>query len=312
MTVGRLRENRCRCWLVALAGACLVLAACGDAADGEATGRRPTVSASSLGDGPTETASPWSPTPRPTTPSDPSEPSSRTEPTDRTSTATPTERTTKPDPDDDDQARQVGWLPFGPATPLSPSATARVYAHLRADCARAVTEPRNENMSGDAAAFWEAAAHACLAFRTSSDTEWEAATAAWTGGGRSYGAHDCLVDQVRVTLQSIMGPAAAPTSRPSITLVGAPTAYACPPSDLALSPQAGPPGTEVELSWVGAPWMGTSGQIRFGSQSAAPGTESMHGLEVTAPEGVSGLVDVTIAFETGTQVTFGKFEFSEQ
>ncbi len=171
-------------------------------------------------------------------------------------------------------------------------------------------------MQGNQAAFWEAAAFACVALRQSDDTAWRAATKAWFTGGSDYRAASCQATEVRRTVDAIMKDATPESGRPNIDLAGPAEGYACPPTGMRISPESGPPGTLVTLSWDGAPWMSYAGtRVTFGDWTAmlggaGPQQLDQFAMRVTSPSAGSGSPQVKLTLRDGREILFGRYTYS--
>lgn len=177
---------------------------------------------------------------------------------------------------------------------------------MQSSCSRAAGSIGD---TSDGLRFWRAAALACVALQTKDDDTWDRAMAAWQGGGRHYSLDTCQTARVRSTLESILAQAPADGGRPDVELVPSTGGYACPPTELDLSPRSGPPGTIVELTWSGGPWMEYSGELLFGDRAAAGSELGEFRALVTAPDLEPGSYDVTLAFVDGQRVRFGSFTY---
>jgi hypothetical protein len=185
-----------------------------------------------------------------------------------------------------------------------------MYAVIQSDCAQAVREKTYRRGRGDEALFWETAAEACVALRTSNLDSWRRATETWFGGGRTYSERNCYVDTVRESLNAVMGSDPAPEALPDITLGPSASGYACPPSDLDLVPRTGTLETEVTLSWSGTPWMHESGDVFFGNGKVLTAVgQSDSSLTVRLPAHAPGTVEVVLRFDDGTEADFGSFTY---
>ncbi len=168
-------------------------------------------------------------------------------------------------------------------------------------------------MVGDEAAFWQAAAYACVALQGTDDEAWQSAVKAWIGGGRDFGGSGCLVGQVRETVTEILGAEPSPKRRPAMTLTPG-KGLACPPTGRSLSPTEGIVGTRVTLQWTGAPWMHTaSTAIRFGPNSAklsfGPEGDRSNEVSALAPANEPGPQEVTVELNDGSVISFGSFTY---
>ncbi|WP_404384473.1 hypothetical protein LL946_02555 [Knoellia locipacati] len=162
-------------------------------------------------------------------------------------------------------------------------------------------------MTGSEAAFWQAAAYACVALRQSDSASWRSASESWFGGGRSFKATGCHAVRVRETMKKLMGSAPNPGAVPAITLGAPAQGFACRPRSLELTPREGPAGTPVTLSWTGAPWMHYSGEVLFGTTSANLIKDTEGSATVSAPEELTGPNSVVLTLDNGETLDFGTY-----
>ncbi len=185
----------------------------------------------------------------------------------------------------------------------------RVYARIQQDCTRSINEARGEGMQGNEASFYESAALACAALRQSDLDLWRRATEGWFGGGRDFTGTGCTVAAVRETMQSIMGSSPAPDSLPNVTLGGTAPGYACPPTNLTLTPRSGTPETPVTLTWSGSPWMHYSGELWFDTEPFGLASSSSDSVTQLAPAHEPGTVPVVLRFDDGSEIDLGTFTY---
>jgi len=235
------------------------------------------------------------------TPSDP--PTKHASPKPSTSPTKPPKHPPKSPSD----PKRLAWVPFGPASPSAPTATARHYDALYKTCSyrqEDQIEPAEE-------AFWRAAFQICNAVRSGSDSQWRTAIDLWNSGAKGFSADGCLLRTVRSMLTAIMGPSPDPERRPNVVLGSSAGGYACTPTHADLDPRRGPQGefADVTATWSGADWIGEMGQWTLGEREIAPGTSGQGSMRLSLPDDLTGAHRLLLTFDTGQKVDFGTFTY---
>ena len=253
---------------------------------------------------PTSTASTASTASTETGPMPPSHPSTK-DPSSR-----PSKSPTKPPkhpPEPTSGPKRLAWVPFGPASPSAPTATARHYDAFYKTCSyrqEDQIEPAEE-------AFWRAAFQICNAVRSGSDAQWRTAIGLWNSGAKGFSADGCLLRTVRSMLTAIMGQTPDPAQRPTVVLGSSAPGYACTPTNPNLDPRRGPQGqtADVTATWSGAGWIGEMGRWTLGEREIGAGTSGSGSMRLSLPDDLTGAHRLLLTFDTGQKVDFGTFTY---